>query len=73
MKTQLKRLPRGNLFQTIRAEIAESMKIVVQTAPITEPSGVQAGRLMVLYQSIPPLVIKLPAKATRKTINGIII
>lgn len=73
MKIQLKRLPRGNLFQTIRAEIAESMKIVVQTIPITEPGGVQTGRLMVLYQSIPPLVIKLPAKATRKTINGIII
>jgi len=72
MKIQISLLPRGNLFQTKRAEIADKIKIVVQTVPITEPGGVKSGRLIVLYQSIPALVIKPPIQAARKTINGII-
>ena len=59
------------IFQKISAEAALNMKIVVQTAPIIEPAGVQEGRLMLLYQFIPPLVSRLPIPAVKIAIRGI--
>jgi hypothetical protein len=48
------------------------MNITVQTKPITEPGGVQDGKLTVLYQFIPPLVSQLPIAAVRIVMTGII-
>jgi hypothetical protein len=43
------------------------IKIIVQTIPIKEPGGVKLGKLIVSYQSIPLLVIRLPIAETKKT------
>lgn len=62
---------RGNEFQTIRAEIAVRMNIVVHITPIKEPGGVQSGKFIVLYQSIPPAVSQLPKTAMKIAVIGI--
>ena len=45
-----------SLFQTIMAEIVAKIKRIVQTVPIINPGGVHDGRLMDLYQLMPPEV-----------------
>lgn len=67
----LKFLEAGFWFQNKIAEIAVRIKIIVQTIPITDPGGARAGRLSVLYQSIPFWVIELPDKETKNTKIGI--
>jgi hypothetical protein len=60
-----------NLFQTIKADMVVSIKIIVQAKLIMEPGGVKVGRFIVLYHSIPPEVIQPPTLATKTAIKGI--
>jgi hypothetical protein len=41
------------LFQTISSDIQPRTNIIVHAKTITEPEGVQSGRLIVLYQALP--------------------
>jgi hypothetical protein len=41
------------LFQTISSDIQLRTNIIVHAKTITEPEGVQSGRLIVLYQALP--------------------
>jgi|WetSurSiteA1Bulk_404760.scaffolds.fasta_scaffold01519_3 hypothetical protein len=41
------------LFQIIRRDEELRIKIIVHAKTITEPDGVQSGRLIVLYHALP--------------------
>lgn len=41
------------LFQSMRRDKELRTKIIVQAKTITEPEGVQSGRLIVLYHDLP--------------------
>lgn len=60
------------LLQAMMADIAARAKMIVHTVPITEPGGVNEGKLIVSYQSIPLEVRKLPATAVKSVTRGII-
>ena len=62
----------GALFQIIKAEIVEKIKIIVQTLPIIPPPGARLGNFKVLYHVMPALVRKLPKTATAMVIKGMI-